>query len=396
MNNILTVIRKEFARFFRDKRLVLGTLILPGVLIFLLYTLMGSVFFDSEQTYTVKVVNPSQMFAEMFEPSEDGEESPIVLENVEASEIDSIKAEIKAGEVDALVVLPENFDEIIQDILESILTGGFVPVQDAPNIEIWYDSAHTSSVSAYSTISTALDVFEDKVSNIYDVNVSAGGNLSTSEEATANYYATLLPFLILTFLYSGCMGVAPESIAGEKERGTIATLLVTPIKRSQLVIGKIVSLSAISALSAISSFIGTFLSMPKLMGGSIGDMLASYSVGSYFALFGVMLSAVLLIVSLISILSALAKSVKEATTFSVPLMIVVMLVGLSSMMFTTSSVGACFIPVFNCVQVMAGIFSLHFSAVNFAVTMAANAVYIVLLVWALTKMFESERVVFGK
>lgn len=385
MNNILTVIRKEFARFFRDKRLVLGTLILPGVLIFLLYTLMGSVFFDSEQTYTVKVVNPSQMFAEMFEPSEDGEESPIVLENAEASEIDSIKAEIKAGNIDALVVLPENFDEI--------LTGGFVPAPDAPNIEIWYDSAHTSSVSAYSTISTVLDIFEDMIGSLYNV---ADSNLSTQEEATANYYATLLPFLILTFLYSGCMGVAPESIAGEKERGTIATLLVTPIKRSQLVIGKIVSLSAISALSAISSFVGTFLSMPKLMGGSIGDMLASYSVGSYFALFGVMLSAVLLIVSLISILSALAKSVKEATTFSVPLMIVVMLVGLSSMMFTTSSVGACFIPVFNCVQVMAGIFSLHFSAVNFAVTMAANAVYIVLLVWALTKMFESERVVFGK
>lgn len=385
MNNILTVIRKEFSRFFRDKRLVLGTLILPGVLIFLLYTLMGSVFFDSEQTYTVKVVNPSQMFAEMFKPSEDGEESPIVLENAEASEIDSIKAEIKAGNIDALVVLPENFDEI--------LTGGFVPAPDAPNIEIWYDSAHTSSVSAYSTISTVLDTFEDMIGSLYNV---ADSNLSTQEEATANYYATLLPFLILTFLYSGCMGVAPESIAGEKERGTIATLLVTPIKRSQLVIGKIVSLSAISALSAISSFVGTFLSMPKLMGGSIGDMLASYSVGSYFALFGVMLSAVLLIVSLISILSALAKSVKEAATFSVPLMIVVMLVGLSSMMFTTSSVGACFIPVFNCVQVMAGIFSLHFSAVNFAVTMAANAVYIVLLVWALTKMFESERVVFGK
>ena len=384
MNNILTVIRKEFARFFRDKRLVLGTLILPGVLIFLLYTLMGSVFFDSEQTYTVKVVNPSQSFAALFTP-EEGEESPIVLEDAEASEIESIKAAIKAGDIDALVVLPENFD--------AILSGGFVPAPDAPNIEIWYDSAHTSSISAYSTIATVLDTYEDMLGSLYNV---ADSNLSTQEEATANYYATLLPFLILTFLYSGCMGVAPESIAGEKERGTIATLLVTPIKRSQLVIGKIISLSAISALSAISSFIGTFLSMPKLMGGSIGDMLASYSVGSYFALFGVMLSAVLLIVSLISILSALAKSVKEATTFSVPLMIVVMLVGLSSMMFTTSSVGACFIPVFNCVQVMAGIFSLHFSAVNFAVTMVANAVYIVLLVWALTKMFESERVVFGK
>ena len=107
------------------------------------------------------------------------------------------------------------------------------------------------------------------------------------------------------------MGIAPESIAGEKERGTIATLLVTPIKRSELVIGKIAALSVLSALSAIGSFIGTFLSMPKLMGGSIGDMFAAYSAGSYIALFAVMLSAVLLIVSLISILSAFAKSVND-------------------------------------------------------------------------------------
>ncbi len=387
MNNILTIIRKEFARFFRDKRLVLGTLILPGVLIFLLYTLMGSVFFDSEESYTVKVIHSSPEFTALFTP-EEGEKSQIVFEEASAEDADSIKEEIRAGKVDALVVLPENFGDI--------LAGGFVPAPMAPNIEIWFDSAHTSSVSAYSLLSSVLDAVEDTLGSLYNINVTAGGNLSTAQEATANYYATLLPFLILTFLYSGCMGVAPESIAGEKERGTIATLLVTPIRRSQLVIGKIVSLSCISALSAISSFIGTFLSIPKLMGGGIGDMLASYSVGSYFALFGVMLSSVLLIVSLISILSALAKSVKEATTFSVPLMIVVMLVGLSSMMFTTSSLGACFIPVFNCVQVMAAIFSLKFSAVNFAVTMVSNAVYIVLLVWILTKMFESERVVFGK
>ena len=60
MKNILTVISKEFARFFRDKRLVLGTLILPGLLIFVLYTLMGSAFNSpSETVYTAKVVNLS-------------------------------------------------------------------------------------------------------------------------------------------------------------------------------------------------------------------------------------------------------------------------------------------------------------------------------------------------
>lgn len=383
MNNILTVIKKEFARFFKDKRLVIGTLLLPGVLIFVLYTLLGSVFYDPNESYSVLVVHPSASFSALF-----GEYDSFSLAEIAEGEEEAAKERVKSGEADLLVVLPENFDELLA-------SGGTSPVGQAPNVEIWYDSSSVSSSSAYGTVVSLLDALEDSVSNRFDVNISAGGDLTTAQEAEASYYAMLLPFLILTFLYSGCMGIAPESIAGEKERGTIATLLVTPIKRSQLVIGKIASLSVLSALSAISSFIGTFLAMPRLMGGNIGDAFAAYSAGQFVALFAVMLSAVLIIVSLISIISAYAKSVKEAASLSVPLMILVMLVGLSTMFFTPASPAVFFIPIYNCVQVMAQIFSLRFSAISLLITLASNFVYIALLVWALTKMFKSEKVIFN-
>lgn len=383
MNNILTVIKKEFARFFKDKRLVIGTLLLPGVLIFVLYTLLGSVFYDPNESYSVLVVHPSASFSALF-----GEYDSFSLAEIAEDEEEAAKERVKSGEADLLVVLPENFDELLA-------SGGTSPVGQAPNVEIWYDSSSVSSSSAYGTVVSLLDALEDSVSNRFDVNISAGGDLTTAQEAEASYYAMLLPFLILTFLYSGCMGIAPESIAGEKERGTIATLLVTPIKRSQLVIGKIASLSVLSALSAISSFIGTFLAMPRLMGGNIGDAFAAYSAGQFVALFAVMLSAVLIIVSLISIISAYAKSVKEAASLSVPLMILVMLVGLSTMFFTPASPAVFFIPIYNCVQVMAQIFSLRFSALSLLITLASNLVYIALLVWALTKMFKSEKVIFN-
>lgn len=383
MNNILTVIKKEFARFFKDKRLVIGTLLLPGVLIFVLYTLLGSVFYDPDESYSVLVVHPSASFSALF-----GEYDSFSLAEIAEDEEEATKERVKSGEADLLVVLPENFDELLA-------SSGTSPVGQAPNVEIWYDSSSVSSSSAYGTVVSLLDALEDSVSNRFDVNISAGGDLTTAQEAEASYYAMLLPFLILTFLYSGCMGIAPESIAGEKERGTIATLLVTPIKRSQLVIGKIASLSVLSALSAISSFIGTFLAMPRLMGGNIGDAFAAYSAGQFVALFAVMLSAVLIIVSLISIISAYAKSVKEAASLSVPLMILVMLVGLSTMFFTPASPAVFFIPIYNCVQVMAQIFSLRFSALSLLITLASNLVYIALLVWALTKMFKSEKVIFN-
>lgn len=391
MKNVLTVIKKEFARFFRDRRLVIGTLILPAVLIFALYSLMGSIFYDESDTYSVRVVNPSALFTTSVEQLAQLQgESVFELTEISADEAEAAKADVLAGRCDLLIVFPEGFDEAVLSVSVS-------PVGEAPNVELWYDPVSTASSSAYNAAYSLLDGLEDGVSNLFDMNFSAGGSLVTDAEAEASVYAMLLPFLILTFLYSGCMGIAPESIAGEKERGTIATLLVTPIRRGELVVGKILSLSAISALSAISSFIGTFLAMPQIMGGSIGDAIAAYSVWQYLALFAVMISAVLLIVTLISIISSFARSVKEATSFSVPLMIVVMLVGLSTMLFTVSpSAHAAFlIPVYNCVQVMAEIFSLEFSAVNLLITLASNLVYIALLVWVLTRMFRSERVIFN-
>lgn len=386
MKNAFIIMRKEFARFFKDPRLVLGTLILPGLLIFFVYTLLGSVFYEKEPSYTLKIVNPSASFAALFE-----EQDAYTLEEAEASQVEAIKGEIKEGKTDLLIVFPENFDAIL-------VGGAYAPPgeEGSPNVEVWYDSAQMRSATAYNTVAGLLDTLEDMVSSRFDVNLSGGGDLSTKAEAEASYYAMLLPFLVLTFLFSGCLGIAPESIAGEKERGTIATLLVTPIRRSELVIGKICSLSVLSALSAISSFIGTFLAMPKLMGGNIGDMFAAYTAGDYLALFAVMLSAVLLIVCIISILSAYAKSVKEATAFAMPVMIIVMLLGLSSMIFGTVKNPAAFlIPAYNCVQMMSQIFSRALSPVCLVITLASNAVYIGLLVFALTKMFKSEKCMFN-
>ena len=138
----------------------------------------------------------------------------------------------------------------------------------APNVEVYYNSTSTESSAAYQLVSYALDSYEAALANKFDVNAATDDSydLASKEDSTAQFFAMMLPMLMTMFLFSGCMAIAPESIAGEKERGTIATLLVTPIKRSELAIGKIISLSAIGLLSGLSSFVGTMLSLPKLMG----------------------------------------------------------------------------------------------------------------------------------
>lgn len=390
MRNIITIMQKEFARFFKDKRLVLGTLILPGLLIFVLYTFMGNAFSSSDSEISkIRIVNPSATFTSFVQQIEEaGEDFPYEFVASESNDAETEKKALKSGDIQLVVVFPDNFDELLAE-------GG---TGDVPNVEVYYNSASVKSSSSFSAVTEFLDAFEDGLFNLFDINRGGSYDIATEKEAEASFYAMLLPFLVMTMLYSGCMGIAPESIAGEKERGTIATLLVTPIKRSELVVGKIISLSAISALSAVSSFIGTFLSMPKLMGGSIGSALGAYSFGQYAGLFFIMLTAVLLIVSLIAIISSFAKSVKEATTLAVPLMLVVMLVSLTTMIFTvdSSSHALFLIPVYNCVQAMSEIFAFRFNAINLTITLASNLVYVVSLVFILTKMFKSEKVVFNK
>ncbi len=212
-------------------------------------------------------------------------------------------------------------------------------------------------------------------------------------------FSSMLPMLLMIFLFTGCMSVAPESIAGEKERGTIATLLVTPVKRSHIAIGKIIALSIIALLSGISSTLGTVLSMPALMGAASDTMnIGIYTVSDFLLLAVVILSTVLFLVAVISVISAYARTIKEAQSYVTPLMIIATLIGITAMF----GGGApqdwfyYFIPLYNSVQCMSAIFSFTCVPVNVLITVISNLIYSVVFVFVLTRMFNSEHVIFGR
>ena len=111
----------------------------------------------------------------------------------------------------------------------------------------------------------------------------------------------------------------------------------------------------------------------------------------------VILSTVLVFVSLIAILSALAGSVKEASGLVSPLMLVVTVVGISGMFGGGGGNLALFlIPVYNSVQCISGIFSMTCEPIHVAVTVVTNLVTAGLFAWILTRMFCSERIMFKK
>ena len=141
------------------------------------------------------------------------------------------------------------------------------------------------------------------------------------------------------------------------------------------------------------------LSLPNLMAGSGAELDASvYGATDYVLLLGVIFTTVLVLVALISVISAFAKSIKEASTANAPLMILMMGVSLTTMFGGTGekSLGLFCIPIYNSVHCMYGIFSFQYAPAQMAVTMASNLVCAFLLAWGLTKLFGSEKVMFAK
>lgn len=386
---IWTIMKKELARFFKDGRMCLTTLLLPGLMIYILYSFMGDAL-GSQLNVTedfqpaIRAVEISDSMRELF--AQAGMEAEEIGADEQADAMNAVQQE----EIDLLIVFPQNFDAAVRAY--DVSAG-----EAAPNIEIYYNSASTDSSAAFEQVQGMLDQYESALSNCFDINRGQEGyDLADDRDLAGMTMASMMPLLILIFLFSGCMAVAPESIAGEKERGTIATILVTPIRRSELALGKIFSLSIIALLSGLSSTVGILLSMPKLMGGMEVNMNV-YGASDYIMLGLVILSTVLFLIALISIVSAFAKTIKEAQTLVLPLMMIAMVVGVTSMFGSAQTQTALYlIPLYSSVQCMSGIFSFSFSLVNMSVCVISNLLYTAILIFVLTQMFHSERIIFTK
>lgn len=380
MKAVLTIIKKEFMRFFGDRRLLLTTLLLPGIVLYAVYSALGAVFANVMQDSSVPVAYVRNM------PESLGEAIDEIFDLRDTDLTDEeIKSQLVEGDADIFIIFPENFDD---------LTVG----SDVPDVSIYYNSAQTSSSLAYSSVVALLDAYEQSIANVFNINSGSDRyDLADSSDVSANILSMIVPMVLIMLLLSGCVAVVLESIAGEKERGTIATLLVTPIKRSYFAIGKILSLSVIAVLSGISSFLGLILSLPNLMGGMEVDFsLAAYGVLDYFGLFLVVMSTVLVLVSLLAIVSAYAKSVKEANGLIAPVMIIAVICSLVSMFVVSPPMGLYFIPVLNSALCISTLMAGTFGIVPFLITMGINIVCAALLAVLLGAMFNSEKIMFNR
>lgn len=387
MNNIFTILKKELRRFFTDKRMLLS-LFLPGILIFIIYTAMGSVFSNffnpsDDYNYIVYIDNPVEEFNVI------NTSSPYKIEiknfnKLSNEEKENYKNDIKNEKIDLLICFESDF--------YNKLNNG-----EKPNVEIYYLSTSTASSTIYNYYFQTLNNNSMTINYNYFVNQNSDINydLSTDEDKSKVIITMVLPFILVIMLFTGCMNVTTESIAGEKERGTIATLLVTPVKRIEIALGKILALSITSIVSSISSFLGLALSLPKLLQGTGDITLSMYGISTYIYVLLIIIVITILFTTLLSIVSCFSKSIKEANQYATPLMFLIMAVSGATYFISNNNWYLYLIPIFNSINCLSEIFSLNFNLINFLITIISNIVYISLGVFVVTKMFDNEKVMFN-
>ena len=384
MNTILVIIKKELKRFFTDRRMLIS-LLLPGFLIYFVYSFMGNYTETPSNEYNVGIVNRQSALDSLF--NIDG----FTIEYKYDSK-DILIKELNEDKLDLVVVYEQDFyDKMIAYTVNSS--------ESAPNVEIYYNSSDTDSYTIYQYFLSIFDSFESSISNKFNVNgLGDVYDIAKEEDVVIQMMTMIMPFLFVVLLFSSAMSICCESIAGEKERGTIATLLVTPVKRSYLVLGKVISLGITALVSALVSFIGLMASLPKLIGSDIDMSLKMYDISTFILIFVVILSTVLIFTVILMITSTFAKSVKEASSYAIPVMMLVMLMGLSN--FTggiiSNNVLMYAIPIYNSIQCISGVLSLNVDVLSFIICIVSNIGYFMLGVYALTKMFNNENIMFKK
>ncbi|MBO4416218.1 MAG: ABC transporter permease [Lachnospiraceae bacterium] len=409
MKGASIIIGKELKRVFGDKKLIFSMFILPAILVVGIYSLMGvligSMQKDIEEhvavTYFVNSTN--ELDALIKTPEFDFVQHAEINKMTEAefeAQKDDLKAQMLAGDVQLIVVLDKDFNNKVS----TYGAGAAIP-----DIKVYYNSAEQYSTQAYGNFSVVLAAYRQSLlaGRLGSADALTVFNQNDEiwvkeEKANSQFISMMLPYLITMMLFAGAMGIGVDAIAGEKERGTMASMLLTPIKRNEIVIGKLVSMAMLSGLSSLVYSVAMIIAMP-MMNKATGDSGISGFGGLSFGpmqavqLLVIMLIMVFLYVSIISLLAVLAKDVKTASTYLSPIYIVVIVAGMLTM-FNSGKEHPIYhymIPVYGNALAIGDLCGNELTMTNFIACLSGSFIVAVILIAAITRAFNSEKIMFN-
>ena len=174
-----------------------------------------------------------------------------------------------------------------------------------------------------------------------------------SKDSAGELLVGLLPYVIVMWAFYGGMSIAGDLVAGEKDKTTLETLLITPVSRNQIVLGKFLALTSICLMSSFSTALGLAVVGIVRPPGSeeILKNGAGVSPAAFVLIVLLMIPTAALFASALIAVSSYAKNPREAQTYMTSLSFLVVFPGMFSQFIGLTDYGTKmwinFIPILN-------------------------------------------------
>ncbi len=399
MNRKITaaLYKKEIVDILRDKKTMLMMVVMPLVLyplIFALSMVIASNMMTQSTTkaYSVGFSSECGILADFVSANQVTYEYEF---NIVHGEFESLSSNLIHKEISAFVTADEN--------------------EGTTEFTIHYLSSESDSQTAYQMLVNMIklyqkDVTEQKVESygldteqvLYSIKYKSE-DIATKEESMGYLIGYIVPFLLISSVLMGALYPAIDTTAGEKERGTLETMLTLPVKNIDLIMGKFLATATIAVAAAFLNVIsmgvmGMYLYQTIYAVNTEGEAI-SFSVYIPAVLIALLCAVVFaLFCSAVCLLICIfAKSFKEAQNFTTPIMLIFMFASMAGMIPAIKlNETTALIPVINIALLLGKLFLMEYNPGIIFIVLLSNIAYSILAVVLMAKMFSSESILFSE
>lgn len=400
LSNVVTIVKKEMTDTLRDRRTLIFMLLVPIAAIPLL--MMGLSSLMVSQINKVKgetseiVIQGSQFLPEDLQ-TVFSEASGLAIKAEDEFEGKDLMEELKEGSFEALVVVPEGF-------------GSNVQRETPAGIDIFYDEAEMKSEFAERKIKDILTDYKDRViqkrmegyglsGELLNPFAITSQNVAPLQKMAGKEFGTILPYLIIIMCFMGAMYPAIDLAAGEKERGTLETLLVSPATRGEFVFGKYIVIlitGIVAAFLSLGSLVFSLNYMVEDLFKGMSKMLAiEFDLSTIALVFLVVLPLAGIFAGVLLSVSIFARSFKEAQSYVTALNMLIILPAIVSFLPGVEiDYRMAIIPVVNASLIIKDAISGSIQWNFVFVALLSNTVLAAIALVFCKKWFEKESVLF--
>ncbi len=378
-SNLWIILKKELRELFRDKKSLAMMLVIPIFIPFLI--LMMSFLFEAQISTDITEYNKMGFAYE--------------LSDIEKELLNSMAIEIYSGNEEDMQALYENSEIYL-----------YVTKEDT-NYTV---HSNSSEASMYATtfIESYFESYKNMLQQGYLTNEGINADevlniITVTEEVTeedsyfANYIKNYAFLFIIMAITVSATYPSTDTTAGEKERGTLETLLTFPMKSKNIILGKFFSVSLSSLITGVLSFLLTYITLFLAK-----DMFTIYeNANLLYSWQAVILGIVIILVysffisGLCIAIASKSKTFKEAQSALTPLTFISLFPGMIAFMINIATNNfIAFIPFLNMTMIFTDINNGMYNILQIFIMLASSIIYIVIIMYIIIKQYKSEKVLF--